>query len=100
MLPNIKQRINARNKGKNREVQEEGFEDIQHITISLQRIDRRNIWSRRNGTSSSLYCRFRLKNNQKRFGLIKALGWNLEVLNRLQCANKLGLNVTQCAIPN
>ena len=38
-----------------------------------------------------LYCRFRLKNNQKRFGLIKSIGWNLEVLNRLQCANKLGL---------
>src|SRR2546423_869426 len=47
-----------------------------------------------------LYCRFRLKNNQKRFGLIKALAWNLEVLNRLQCANKLGINVTQYAIPN
>src|SRR3954469_11206643 len=47
-----------------------------------------------------LYCRFRLKNNQKRFGLIKSVGWNLEVLNRLQCANKLGLKVTQYAISN
>ena len=47
-----------------------------------------------------LYCRFRLKNNQKRFGLIKSIGWNLEVLNRLQCANKLGLKITQYAISN
>ncbi|MFY9796974.1 MAG: hypothetical protein WAJ93_14910, partial [Candidatus Nitrosopolaris sp.] len=47
-----------------------------------------------------LYCRFRLKNNQKRFGLVKSIGWNIEVLNRLQCANKLGLKVTRYAISN
>jgi hypothetical protein len=47
-----------------------------------------------------LYCRFRLENNHKRFGLIKAIGWNLEVLNMLQCANKLGIKVTPYAISN
>ncbi|MGC1927888.1 MAG: hypothetical protein WA667_02855, partial [Candidatus Nitrosopolaris sp.] len=47
-----------------------------------------------------LYCRFRLTNNRKRFGLIKSIGWNLEVLNTLQCANKLGLKITQYAISN
>ncbi|HXG06130.1 MAG TPA: hypothetical protein VNI77_02250, partial [Nitrososphaera sp.] len=45
-----------------------------------------------------LYCRFRLKNNHKRRVIIKAIGWNLEVLNRLQCANKLGFKVGQYAI--
>ncbi|MGA8083765.1 MAG: hypothetical protein WB988_18080, partial [Candidatus Nitrosopolaris sp.] len=45
-----------------------------------------------------LYCRFRLKNNQKRFGLIKSIGWNIEVLNRLQCANKLTKGDTICDI--
>ncbi|MGC1931587.1 MAG: hypothetical protein WA667_21660 [Candidatus Nitrosopolaris sp.] len=42
----------------------------------------------------------KLTNNRKRFGLIKSIGWNLEVLNRLQCANRLGLKITQYAISN
>ncbi|MGB6595299.1 MAG: hypothetical protein WBE68_27680 [Candidatus Nitrosopolaris sp.] len=36
-----------------------------------------------------LYCRFRSRNNQKRFGLIKSICCNLEVPNRLQRANNL-----------
>lgn len=47
-----------------------------------------------------LYCKFIFKNNQKRFGLIKSIGWNLEVLSRLQCANKMGIKATPYAISN
>jgi hypothetical protein len=44
MFPNIKQRINARNKGKNRKYRKKASE-IFNMSLSLQRINRRNIWS-------------------------------------------------------
>ncbi|MFN3655594.1 MAG: hypothetical protein ACK4TO_09800 [Candidatus Nitrosotenuis sp.] len=40
-----------------------------------------------------MYCRFRKRKNQQRWGQIKSIGWNLEVLNRLQCANRLRIEV-------
>ena len=99
MLPNIKQRINTKNKGKNREYRKKALK-IFNISLYHYRGLIEGIFGAEETEHHQMYCRFRLKNNQKRFGLIKALGWNLEVLNRLQCANKLGINVTQYAIPN
>ena len=99
MLPNIKQRINARNKGKNREYRKKASK-IFNISLYHYRGLIEGIFGAEETEHHQIYCRFRLKNNQKRFGLIKAIGWNLEVLNRLQCANKLGINVTQYAISN
>ena len=40
-----------------------------------------------------LYCRFRKEANQKRFGMLKVMGWNIEVLNRLEWTAKLGVKV-------
>jgi hypothetical protein len=99
MLPNIKQRINARNKGKNRKYRKKASK-IFNISLYHYRGLIEGIFGAEETEHHQLYCRFRLKNNQKRFGLIKALGWNLEVLNRLQCAIKLGISVLQYAIPN
>ena len=40
-----------------------------------------------------LLCRFRKTSTRRRFGLCKAIGWNLEVLNRIECAAKIGIHV-------
>src|SRR6476620_9159423 len=96
VLPNIKQRTNAK-KGKNRKKAAKIFNaSIYHYRGLIEGI----FGAEETKKHHQLYCRFRLKNNQKRFGLIKSVGWNLEVLNRLQCANKLGLKVAQYAISN
>ena len=100
MLPNIKQRINARNKGKNRKYRKKASKIFNISLYHYRGLIEGIFGAEETEHHHQLYCRFRLKNNQKRFGLIKALGWNLEVLNRLQCANKLAINVTQYAIPN
>ena len=94
VIPNIKQRTNAK-KGKNRKKPIKIFNaSIYHYRGLIE-----GIFGAEEIKRSELYCRFRLKNNQKRFGLIKSIGWNLEVLNRLQCANKLELkNHTICDI--
>ena len=94
VLPNIKQRTNAK-KGKSRKKAAKIFNaSIYHYRGLIEGIFGAG------EIKHSVHCRFRLKNNQKRFGLIKSIGWNLEVLNRLQCANKLGLNITQYVISN
>ncbi|HXX97714.1 MAG TPA: hypothetical protein VEL11_11425 [Candidatus Bathyarchaeia archaeon] len=88
MLPNIKQRTNAK-KGKNRKKAAKIFNaSIYHYRGLIEGAEENK--------HHQLYCRVRLKNNQKRFGLIKSIGWNLQVLNRLQCANKLRLKHTIC----
>lgn len=80
VLPNIKQRTNAK-KGKNRKKAAKIFNtSVYHYRGLIE-----GICGRRNMTV---------------VGLIKSIGWNIQVLNRLQCANKLGLKITQYAIPN
>ena len=32
-----------------------------------------------------LYCRFRKMQTREGFGLLKAIGWNIEILNRIEC---------------
>jgi hypothetical protein len=95
VLPNIKQRTNVK-KGKNMKKAAKIFNaSIYHYRGLIE-----GIFGAEENKHHQLYCRFRLKNNQKRFGLIKSIGWNLQVLNRLQCANKLRLKLTQYVIPD
>jgi hypothetical protein len=97
MLPNIKQRTNTKNKNKKYRKKAAG---IFNVSIYHYRGLIEGIFGAEETKHHhhQLYCKFRLKSNHKRFGLIKSIGWNLEVLNRLQCANKLGINVTTYAI--
>jgi hypothetical protein len=41
----------------------------------------------------NLYTRFRIKENQERWGKILAIGWNLKVLNRLHAAKSLRIEL-------
>jgi hypothetical protein len=101
MLPNIKQRKNAKNKYSNKNKYRMKGAKIFNASIYRYRGLIEGIFgAEETEHHHQLYCTFRLKNNQKRFGLIKSIGWNLEVLNRLQCANKLGIKMTPYAISN
>ena len=99
MFPNIKQRINAKNKGKNMKYRKKASE-IFNISLYHYRGLIEGIFGAEETAHHHLYCRFRLKNNQKRFGLIMGIGWNLCVLNRLQCAKRLEIKITQYVISN
>ena len=100
MFPNIKQRINARNKGKNRKYRKKASEIFNISLYHYRGLIEGIFGAEETEHHHQLYCRFRLKNNQKRFGLIMGIGWNMGVLNRLQCANRLEIKMTQYAISN
>jgi DDE family transposase len=100
MLPNIRQRKNAKNKSSNKNKYRKKAAKIFNASIYHYRGLIEGIFRAEETSHHQLYCRFRSKNNQKRFGLIKSIGWNLEMLNRLQCANKLGIKATPYAISN
>jgi hypothetical protein len=103
MFPNIRQRINAnRNKGKNRKYRKKASE-IFNISQYHYKGLIEGIFGAEETTHHhhhQLYCRFRLKNNKIRFGLIMGIRWNLCVLNRLQCAKRLEIKITQYVISN
>jgi hypothetical protein len=78
VLPNIKQRTNAK-KGKNRKKAAKIFNaSIYHYRGLIE-----GIFGAEENKHHQLYCRFRLKNNQKRFGLIKSIAWNLQVTKQI-----------------
>jgi Transposase DDE domain len=100
MFPNIKQRINARNKGKNRKYRKKASEIFNISLYHYRGLIEGIFGAEETAHHHQLYCRFRLKNNQKRFGLIMGIGWNMGVLNRLQCAKRLEIKITQYVISN
>ena len=40
-----------------------------------------------------LHCRFILPDNRRRFGKIRAIAWNIKVLNRFRCARIRGIEI-------
>ena len=40
-----------------------------------------------------LHCRFVLENNRRRFAKGRAIAWNIRVLNRFECANRLSISI-------
>ena len=102
MFPNIKQRINAnRNKGRNRKYRKKASEIFNLSQYHYRGLIVEGIFgAEETAHHHQLYCKFRLKNNQKRFGLIMGIGWNIGVLNRLQCAKRLEIKMTPYVISN
>ena len=100
MLPNIRPRINARNKGERMKYRKKPSElfnvSVYHYRGLIEGIFR----AEETAHHHQLYCRFRLKNNKIRFGLIMGIGWNMGVLNRLQCAKRLEIKMTPYVISN
>ncbi len=90
MVPNIKQRKNAKSRGKkHRKKAAKLFDAI----LYKQRGMIEGIFGAEETEHHQLYCRFRMGVNQRRFGLLKAIDWNIEVLNRLEHTADLGVKV-------
>jgi len=99
MFPNIRQKINDRNEDKKRKYRKKASE-IFNISLYHYRGLIEGIFGAEETAHHQLYCRFRLKNNQKRFGLIMGIGWNMGVLNRLQCAKRIEIKMTPYVTSN
>ena len=97
MLPNISQRKNATNKNKRFRRQAAKIFDV---AVYRYRGLIEGIFGAEESEHHQLYCRLKKRSNQQRWGQMKSIGWNLEVLNRLQCATKLGIEVKQYEIVN
>ena len=97
MLPNISQRKNAVNRNKRFRRQAAKIFDVAvyHYRGLIE-----GIFGAEESEHHQMYCRYKKRSNQQRWGQMKSIGWNLEVLNRLQCAAKLGIEVKQYEIAN
>ncbi len=90
MTPNIKQRNNAISSSKPFRKRAAGLFDAD---IYKKRGMIEGIFGAEETEGHRLLCRFRKKSTRRRFGLCKAIGWNLEVLNRLECAARQNIVV-------
>ena len=90
MTPNIRQRGVAGNRGKpNRNWAAGLFDRDEH----KQRGMIEGIFRGEESKRHQLHCRFIRPDNRRRFGKIRAIAWNLKVLNRLRCTNDLGIPI-------
>jgi hypothetical protein len=92
--PNIKQRENAVSRIlRHRKMASREFDvEIYHYRGLIE-----GIFGAEEKANHRLHCRYFIRQNQRRFGIITAIGWNVRVLNRLQCANRMGIPVLQYA---
>ena len=95
--PNIRQREGSVNKilRYRKKASKEFDVDVYHYRGLIE-----GIFGAEEKADHQLHCRYIIKKNQKRFGVIKAIGWNATALNRLQCANILGIQVLPYAVAN
>jgi len=95
--PNIRQREGSVNKilRYRKKASKEFDADVYHYRGLIE-----GIFGAEEKADHQLHCRYFIKQNQKRFGIIRSIGWNVRVLNRLECANKLRISVLPYAIAN
>ena len=79
MTPNIKQKVNARSRGK--EFRAKAARIFDHATYKKRGMIE-GIFGANEAEHHQLYCRFRKNASQRGFGLLKTIGWNIEILNR------------------
>jgi len=90
MVPNIRQRADAANTRKRyRKIAGGMFDEKAYKTRALIE----GIFGAEETEGRRLTCRFRKASTRRRFGMCKAIGWNLEVQNRLECAARIGVPV-------
>ena len=92
MHPNIKQKANAKNRGKphRRRAAREFDPDLYRRRGMIEAI----FGGGAETADRRLYCRYRRPETQARFGPTLAICMNVETLNRIRCAVKLGHQLT------
>ena len=90
MTPNIKQRNISVNRGKPyRRRAAKIFNEEEY----RQRGIIEGIFGGEESKRHQLHCRFIRPDNRRRFGKIRAITWNIKVLNRLRCARIRGIEI-------
>jgi len=96
MMPNIKQRMGAVSEDKPSRKKAAGiFNRAEYPLRSLIE----GIFGAEETRQHQLYCRFIRKDNRRRFGKGRAIAWNIRVLNRFECAKKLGIPIPSYGRP-
>ena len=90
MIPNIKQRKDAVSRGKPyRKKAARMFNDNEYRKRSLIE----GIFGAEETRGHQLLCRFVREDNRRRFAKGRAIAWNIRVLNRFECANRLRIPI-------
>ena len=90
MIPNIRQRKDVVSRGKPyRKKAARMFNDNEYRKRSLIE----GIFGAEETRGHRLPCRFVREDNRRRFAKGRAIAWNIRVLNRFQCANRLRIPV-------
>ena len=90
MVPNIRQRRNAVNSDKpDRRRAAEIFDPQEYKKRPMIE----GIFGAEEAKNHQLHCRFLKEENRIRFGTMRAIGWNISVLNRFVCANRIGAKI-------
>ena len=96
MMPNIKQRAGAVNKDKPDRKRAAGMFDAGQYRM---RALIEAIFGAEETRRHQLHCRFVREDNRRRFGKCRAISWNMRVLNRFECAKKLGISIPSYGSP-
>ena len=90
MTPNIKQRMDAVNRGKpSRKKAASLFDGEEYKKRALIE----GIFGAEESRRHQLQCRFVRDDNRRRFTKGRAISWNIRILNRFECANRLSIPI-------
>ena len=90
MTPNIRQRKNAVNSDRSSRRRAAEIFDPQEYK---KRPMIEGIFGAEEAKNHQLHCRFLKEENRIRLGAMRAIGWNISVLNRFVCANRIGAKI-------
>ena len=90
IIPNIKQRSSSVNRGK---PYRRRAAKIFNEDGLPQRGIMEGIFGGEESKRHQLHCRFIRPDNRRRFGKIRAIAWNIKVLNQLRCARIRGIEI-------
>ena len=94
IVPNIKQRGGAVSHGKPYRSRAAKIFDEEEYH---QRGVIEGVFGGEESKRHQLHCRFIRPDNRRRFGKIRAIAWNIKVLNRLRCARMRGIEIRSTA---
>ena len=90
MIPNIKQRKDAVNRGKpSRSMAARLFDQDEYRKRGMIE----GAFGAEETKRHQLHCRFIREDNRLRFARIRAIAWNIKVLNRFECASRLRIPI-------
>ena len=93
LFPNIRQRKDAVNRGKPGRKKAAGLfgQDECRKRGMIE-----GVFGAEEAKRHQLHCRFIREDSRLRFAKIRAIAWNIKVINRFECASKLRIPIPAC----